>query len=440
MNLIRSVVSSLLLLTSVTLYADTTTEEDGTETLTEYLKNLGAYLGFDITQELKDPLATLIDASNTTLAEQYSFVTLLGAIPVNAYSEALAYFVPSNTENYSLINDMANYTLEKQPGSGSYSSPSTGQDGGISVSELIDQASNDAYQSDPVTQSILNILSTPQTTYCMNNDGTAWDDSSDACKQNALYNSKIMTNVIGSIPSTDTAFTADYNSNIIAQLNGNTLLAPMLYTTSSSNEEKGDGLTAQNQAQEAESFIRYATGAVTPISLPVRQDYSTLYTQAVYDGDDEQKQYDKRLAQEKIAKYLTKLRSYSAANSVPTGTLYSMLSKRMPQAQSSDNSKQMSQALSEFQMATRRLYDPSKKDSDNQKQWIDEINEASDSTVQKEIAVLLSEINYQLYLSRQQDERALLTMSLLLVQSLAYAQPSFSSDATITTQATSSDQ
>ena len=446
MPLLRSVVSSLLLITSAALYAEDGGggEGDGTETLTEYLQNLGAYLGFDITKELKDPLATLIDASSTTLAQQYSFVTLLGAIPVNTYSEALAYFVPSNTENYSLINDMANYTFEKQPNSGSYSSASTGNSGGISVSTLIDQKNDQGgYQSDPVTQSILNILTTPQTTYCMNNDADAWIDC------DFLYDTKIMSQVIGSTPNTTTFFSPSYNAEVVAQLNANTLIAPLLYSTtdnsSSTSSEEGqnttsdeDGLVAKNQIQEAENFIRYATASVKPISLPKRKAYDDLYAQATYSGDDAASLFQKQLAQEKIAKYLVKLRSFSAVSSVPTATLYSVLSKRMPQAQSADSSKQTSQALSEFKMATRRLYDPSKQGSDNQKQWVDQINEASSATVQKEMAILLSEINYQLYLSRQQDEKALVTMSLLLIQSMNFGTPSLS-DASIDIDTDSSD-
>jgi intracellular multiplication protein IcmX len=98
--------------------------------------------------------------------------------------------------------------------------------------------------------------------------------------------------------------------------------------------------------------------------------------------------------------------------------------------QSSDSKTQTSQALSEFKMATRRLYDPSKSSNDSanpdeSNQWVTLINDASSGTVQKEIAILLSEINYQLYLSRQQDERALATLSLMLIQSLSA--PSFSS-------------
>ncbi|MCH9756182.1 MAG: type IV secretion protein IcmX [Gammaproteobacteria bacterium] len=444
MHRLRHVVSGILLLASFNIHAEDTSSggdpsagEESLEKLIEYFVNFGGYLGFDVTQEKKDPIATLLDISGTTLLQQYSFVTLLGAIPVNAYSKTLAYFVPSNTENYSAINDMANYTFAKQPDadSGSYDQAKTGESGGISVSALIDRTNNaddksytdGEFQSDPVTQYVLNILTTPQTTFCMDNAATAWKDD---CTY--LYDTKVMTNVIGNTPSTAQVFGADFNESIAPQLNGNTLLGPLLYSTEA--EETGDsGLTAQNQAQEAQNFIRYATRRVTPPTLPKFTEYNDVYSQAV-SSDDVFKQ---KLAQERIAKYLTKLRTFSAQSSVPTANLYSILSKRMPQAQSSDNSKKTSQALSEYQMATRRLYDPSKTDENNGKQWIDQINEASSATIQKEMVVLLSEINYQLYLSRMQDERSLATLSLILMQTLTA--PSFSTDAKIETVTESDD-
>lgn len=431
MRRINRLLSSILLLTTPLLHAET---DPGSETLTEYLKNLGGYLGFDLTQDVKEPIAALLDLSGSTLAQQYTFVTVLGALPVNAYSDALAYFVPPDTKNYSAINEMANYTFQNQPKSGAYNSASTGDsNGGIAVSTLMDQAT---YQNDPISQAVLNILTTPQTTYCMNNDVTAWTDN---CK--LLYDTKVMSNVIGSIPNPDAFFSYDYNESIMTQLNSNTLLGPLLYSTqnttsstSSSDAAKSEnaadeGLTAQNQAQAAMNFIRYAARLVTPPELPKRQEYNNLYMQATYDGEDPASLFKKQLAQEKIAKYLAKLRVFSAQSSVPIANLYGILSKRMPQSQTSDGSQKTSQALSEFQMATRRLYDPSKKDNESGKQWIDQINEASTATVQKEIAILLSEINYQMYLSRQQQERVLATLSVMLLQN--QLPPSFSSDADI---------
>lgn len=415
MPVLRRIILSLLLVMPCTSFAED--GEQSMESLSEYLKNLGTYFGFDITQAAENPIATLVDASAAALAQQYSFITLLGAIPVNAYSDALSTFVPPNTKHYAMINDMANYTFQSQPSGGSYSDPASGQQGGISVSTLIDQVS---YQKDPITQSVLNILGTPNQTYCMNNEETAWVND---CSY--LANGQVPSNVIGTIPNSHDFFSYEYNQQVIPQLNSNTLIAPLMYTmenssssTSSNSANKGQaedaGLTAKTQAQEAENFIRYAANLVTPPALPRKKAYDKIFMKTIDTGKPENN-LERKVAEQSLARYLTKLRTYSAQSSVPTSNLYSFLSKRMPQSQGGGDSAKISQALSEFQMATRRLYDPANKDK---KQWVDQINEASTATVQKEMAILLAEINYQLYLSRQQEERSLLTLSMLLMQNL----------------------
>jgi len=410
--------SCLLLLVSLSAPANADEVPDDSESINDLVTHFGAYFGFDLSKAPEnEPLSTLLDASSAALAQQYSFITLLGAIPVNAYSEAFAAFVPPDTKNYSLINDMANYTFQTQPNGGAYNTPSSGEQSSISVSTLIDQAT---YQKDPITQSVLNILGTPNHTYCMNNEETEWVDD---CSY--LYETKVMQNVIGTIPNTTNFFTYEYNEQVIPQLNSNTLLGPLMYTmedssssstSSSSASSTSDeaGLVAKTQAEEAENFIRYAANLVSPAKLPKKKSYDDLYMKTIAD-ESTVSHLDKTLAAQGLAKYLTKLRTFSAQSSVPTGNLYALLSKRMPQSQGSDNSEKISQALSEFQMATRRLYDPVNKDK---KQWVDQINEASATTVQKETAILLAEMNYQLYLSRQQEERTLLTLSMILMQML----------------------
>ncbi len=420
MRLSRYLIPSLLLFSSCNaLHADST---EDLETLSEYLLNLGADFGFDITQKVESPLATLLDISASTLSQQYAFITLLGAIPVNAYQDGmLAYFVPSNDKNYAAINDMANYTFVSQ--NVKYNDPKTGENGGVSVTELIDQAD---YQNDPVSQSVLNIIATPNVTYALNNDVNALLDSNDENRPK-LTNTDVMSNVLGKVPGPRDFYTYDYNKDIMLQLNSNTLMAPLLYANDS-YETDSSGLKATNQIQDAVNFIRYATRSVTPPDLPKLDEYKKLYDKAS-NSDGSISDFDKYIATAGISKYITKLRTFSAQQSVAIGNLYSILSRRMPQSQSTDNSTQTSQALSEFQMATRRLYDPSKKDDQNAKQWIDKINEASTATVQKEMAILLAEMNYQLYLSRQQQERMLLTLSVMSMQNVL--EPLFSSESDI---------
>ena len=132
-------------------------------------------------------------------------------------------------------------------------------------------------------------------------------------------------------------------------------------------------------------------------------------------------------AQATLDAYLTSLRVYAAQSSVGISNLYYMLSKRLPQNESvSENPLLTSQALSEFTMATWRLYNPADTDP-SKKQWLDKINDASSATLQKEMVTLLAEINYQLYLNRQQEERLLLTNTMLLLQNARASQPTASS-------------
>ena len=419
--LYRPILLSLLMMGTVAASAeevdpgnDVVTQQIDTDikAIATYLVHLGGYFGYDLTKAASDPVSDhLLNPPLMQLAQSYVFNTVLGAIPVNAMSNSWMQFVPKSNSTYSPINAFANYTFSK-PG---YNTAATQQQGTVSVTPLIDQKT---YQQDPVSQSILNILGTPDYTYCMDNDAT---NMLPDCK--LLHDNLVMTNVIGTIPSTDQFFSYDYNQQFLSQLNGNTLISPLLYSTesnsqsSSSTQPTTNGLSAQSQAQQAANFIRYATSAVAPVSLPKHKDYDQLYGQIINKNNSPTVQWE---AQGQLANYLTSLRVYAAQTSVGVGNLYYLLSKRMPQSQSTTNTTATSQALSEFTMATWRLYNP---DQATDKQWLNQINQASSATVQKEIAILLSEINYQLYLSRQQEERMLLTNTMMLLQNARSAQP-----------------
>jgi intracellular multiplication protein IcmX len=229
---------------------------------------------------------------------------------------------------------------------------------------------------------------------------------------------RVIANILGPIPNTRDFFTYDYNKQFMSELNSNSLLGPLLYsaeekgsgTGSPSPKKENTGLIAQNQVQEAANFIRYASGAITPIHLAARKTYDNLYQMSMAnDNSLQQKQ-----AQITLNNYLADLRVFTAQNSVGVANLYYILSKRLPQKQSTtDNNLVTSQALSEFNMASWRLFHPN---LEQNTQWITQINQASAATVQKEIATLLAEINYQMYLDRQLQERILLTNSIMLIQ------------------------
>lgn len=122
---------------------------------------------------------------------------------------------------------------------------------------------------------------------------------------------------------------------------------------------------------------------------------------------------------------MASLRVYAAQSSVGLSNLYYILAKRLPQNPAGVNNSVVSQAMSEFNMASWRLVKPGSGGTTSQsQQWIDTINSASSASVQKEIAVLLAEINYQLYLDRQIQERILMTHSVMLMQNTKIAKPS----------------
>lgn len=397
---------------------------DNTRDLAKYLLNLGLFLGYNLNQSpQQDPSDKLIEPSKIQSTQQFLYNSTLGALPVNAFSQAMSLFVPGYVPLSQSINAFANYTFRIQQ----YSSPQERQQGNIAVSNLIDQQT---YQQDPVSQSVLNLLGTPDVSYCMTYEGTQFKAD---CQ--LLYQNKVLTNLIGTLPDTRSYFTYDYNQNFLSQLNSNSLIAPLLYSIQTTDTApqpgqngQNQGLTANSQAQQAANFILYASGLAVPSNLPRLKDYDQIYQRTRITPQNNQEALSKANAEAQLASYFANLRVYAAQTSVGLSNLYSILSRRMPQNVGDAASPNItSQALNEFNMATWRLYKPQQAEQGGapqpDQQWINMINTASPATVQKEIAVLLAEINYQLYLNRQQQERILLTNSVTLLQNAKTAEP-----------------
>jgi|GEM_PF-854056 len=454
----RYLLPGLLLAASSTVYAEDPvqnplagTNQDAAN-ISVYLQNLGKYFGYDLTQycttggscsnssqpggsgspsgsgDGSDFSNTLLSPTMTSDAQLGLFNSYLGSLLGASNTAPL---VPSDVPQYSQMNT----SLAGQ--SFAYQNYSTASTSNVSVSPILDQQT---YQTDPVSQAILNLLSTPDFTYCQNNDGAP------SC-QPPFFREQILINVVGSLKplATDTVFTPQQNIPLVPQLNIDSLLTPLMYTpatvSSNSGSSQGStptmglassgspaGLTAQTQAQQAMNFIRYASSAVNTLPLPSYSTYASLYNQAS-NSDNNTSQAAQASAQVKIAVYLTQLRTLAAQNSVAVSNLYYALSRRLPQnnssvagqensGMSSSNTKTpSSEAMNEFVMASWRLYNPvTGNDGKNQQQWLAKINQGSGASVQKEIAVLLAEINYQLYLTRQQQERLLITQSMIMLQ------------------------
>lgn len=401
-------------------------DSGGSEALAKYVLNLGKYLGFDVSKAPDDkaPLSQkLLDLSALAVTQQYVTITFLGAIPVDAVSAAFAQLVPNSYPGASIVNSFANATFKLQ----NYSSPAQQGSPTFTVTPLMDQQK---FQQDPVSQSVLNILGTPDYSVCLDNDGAKFVAGCEL-----LFQNKVMANIIGPLPAPDVFFSPkyneDYNQQLLSQLNSNSLMGPLMYsadtgapsTSSGTPDEGNKGLTAETQLQQAANFVRYASGAVAPISLPRKKAYENLYNIAVpiEKGAPTDPTPEQLKTQGILNGYFASLRVYAAQSSVGIGNLYYLLSKRLPQNPTGGTNAATSQALSEFNMATRRLLNPA--DLSEDKRWANQINNASPGTVEKEIAVLLAEINYQMYLDRQIQERILLTNTIMLMQNTKASEP-----------------
>lgn len=382
--------------------------EANDDTLTKYVKVLGEYLGYDL-EKATTPMEAMLDYTfSIAKTGQQVLNVFFAAIPVNA-----TFLEFSSNSSYQNFNTQANVLFTD------YHTPN-GQ--AVSVAKLLD---NPAYQDDPVSQAVLNLVSTPNDLLCPSSG-----DSSDDCLNQTDVMNTVIKDIVDKdgVPPGETMYFSKKNSEtFLSQLNVNTLISPLIYATTSEAEQSANNLPAKSQEQQAFEFVRYATAAVLPIDTMSQADYQALRNQAKTspDGLDQAGIDSINSAKKELASYLIGLRVYAAQSSVAISNLYGILAKRMPQAGSTDangNATPTSQAFNEFQSATWRLYNPDPKATANG-QWVDQINAGSPATIQKEIAILLSEMNYQLYLNRQQEERILLTNSLALIQLMANNKP-----------------
>lgn len=378
----------------------------------EYIKNLGSFLGFNIQQapggeNSKDYLATytLIQAT-VNMTPITLLKTVIGALPPNSS--------PLFSNDWSQFNNYANNVFLNYA-----SSTSAGSNTTLTVSPLIDEPN---YQQDPISQSIMNILNTPDYSYCSNNQNAATRCPPMVPPQQALLN------IIGELPDNIDGFfnqNGGLSAKVVPELNINTLLGPLLYSTekSNTNNKNSKTLSAATQVEQAGNFVRYVSSQVVPIQVPSKNDLTKVFQQTRMGkgiAASNTPSISELQAETTLANYFANLRVYAAQTSVGMGNLYQILAKRMPQNIKDEKGTPTSQALKEFQMASWRILNPN---VDTQQQWANQLNNASPATVQKEIATLLAEINHQLYLNRMQDERLLLTQSILLLQNARAAQP-----------------
>jgi hypothetical protein len=245
---------------------------------------------------------------------------------------------------------------------------------------------------------------------------------SDTSKQDNIFKQGTYFNFPGynNTASSSNSTKIDY-SNLSKKLDSSTFLSPLIYKTGEDDEN--------NQLKSAQAFFRYITGSVTPPPGPSAVLMSKMVN-TIKTSNDPTTAMRYFIT---LGNYILSTRIYAARQSVGIQSIYEILSKRMPISDSTSSldgaqNKPTSQALNEFNMATYRLFAPSNTNnngmtggsatSNSTSPWQDMINTASTPVIQKETALLLAEINYQMYLMRQQQEKLLLTNSLLLVGNL----------------------
>lgn len=402
-------------------YADTyTANASGSEPAAEdstskYIKTLGEYMGYDLETSVAPYEYVLDPTYSLAMTGLQMLESLFASIPVNSdYKKFI------DNDSYSAINNQANILFTN------YHS-ANGAD--VSATAGFDEPTQDkSYQSDPVSQMVYNIVGTPNSSTC----------SSDNANIQCLNQNEVMQTVISDISSTasdsdipmppgeTTYFSSENIKKYLSQLNVNTLMSPLIYSTNKEESSSPTSLPGANQLQQAATFIRYVTAAVLPPDTMSESNYNSLWSEATKSTKDQDKATVDNIlsSRTQLATYLISQRVYAAQSSVAISNIYNILAKRMPQSTGTDSGGQptySSQAFNEFQMATWRLHNFSEKSAENQ--WVNRLNTASASTVAKESAVLLSEINYQLYLNRQMEERVLLTNSLQLLQLLMNSKP-----------------
>ena len=211
------------------------------------------------------------------------------------------------------------------------------------------------------------------------------------------------------------------SNDVLPSLTASTLINPLTYEDDTSSGEYSLpldttlGLYGRTELAAADNFIRYLSGDLLPSGLSTSDEYQLYYNIATGSAC-----YQYRLdAAMKIKAYRIMLRNYAAQTSVGTGNLYYLMQKRRLIAESGNTTVKTSQMEQEYKMATYRLFNPDSATTQKTTEWQDRLATASSSAIQRQMAVLLAEINYQLFLNRKEQERILLTLSAMHLSNTA---------------------
>lgn len=261
---------------------------------------------------------------------------------------------------------------------------------------------------------------TPTAQIVLNNLNTSIDEKN-CYSGNCVSQLQLIENIVGQSYLYQGLGNATPNygtsPNLVNQLNYDSLVAPLQYKTNSGAGDnsfgspfgggsQNTGLNAANEIDNANNFIRYASGSLNPKLLPTieafRKEIATLQNK---NADEDAKS----AAKATVLKFIAQLRTYAARSSIGTGNLNNILARRMP-----NQANNKSQLQAEYEMASRRLFNA----ADGKNTWHDNIEKAQTITLLREMNYTLAEINYQLYLNRRIQELSLAAISMIQLQSL----------------------
>ena len=437
-----------------------------------YLENLGSYLGYDVTAKPQStPTDSLLDNGGST-QKQLENLTVKMYFGFINYSWSYPYFLPVSSNAYAnVFNQLCGMVFKES----SFTPAQTGTaidlqyDNSSGSGSGNGSGSSNAFSKNPVSQYLYNLLFITPNDACVqaatdSNPTPNWNQSQSYsyCEGLVLANAiglnvknediamqttsssqtyintlaqKLTTLKTGAYFPTKTPSNNNIN-NLLQQIDGTVFMGPLMYdsstaATSSSSSSSPQGLTTSNQLEAAQNYVRYITGGIMPKPFASYADLQSIIMNASSAKDV----YTQMSYFKPLAKYMLDFRIYAARASLAVQNIYDSLAYRMNMNNSSssdesENNTQSSQALNEYVMASYRLYNPSAQtnqttDSTSSGEgslkttaWQDMINTASPPTVQKEMALLLAEINYQLYQMRQQQEKVILTNSVFLLNNL----------------------
>ncbi len=429
---------------------------DSTQDLAKYLKNLGLQLGnwdlnenIETTTRMSDASKQMDESGKASLNAVLSLLSSLSFPLYNSSSDSSnnsMLFVPTGSALATNINNKPNaaflsYSNAVNPCVGTSSSDSSNCMGssnseskgntGMNALEGVDVSE---YASSPSGQVVQNILSYPPAeSTCANGSDCTTLYTVLGIAGGLNYSDDILKATGNSTSGESTADTikqaitsqmnqisnATNNKLYIPSLNADNLVNTLSYSTTPisglSSPVSGSGLFATNQAGQADTFIRYVSGSLLPLAKPTQAEIKTV-TDTVKTGSlDENK-----AAVAQVNAYITMLRTYAAQASVGSSNLYYLMGKRLPTKtlddDNGDDAQKTSQAAEEFKLATSRLFP--KGDNGKESNWMAQIKTASPADVQRQMAILLAEMNYQLYQNRMNQERMLMVLSVMQLQSL----------------------